>query len=123
MERNGLAAPQHEYVRQDAREFLRSDAERNQGLYGLVFIDPPTYSNTNGEREDFSVQEDHVALIRGAESLLEPGGVIVFSSNFRKLELDTAGLAGLEVTDISSRTIPRDFSRNPRIHRCWLIRK
>ena len=49
------------------------------------------------------------------------GGVLVFSCNRLKFRLDTGLLDGLVVEDISKKTIPPDFERNPRIHQCWLI--
>ncbi len=116
---NGFTGERHRLVRADARDFLASD----KGRYGLVFIDPPTFSNSKGDRENFSVQRDHAEMIRAAVDRLDSDGVVVFSNNFRKFKLDEEGLAGLEVTDVSKQTIPRDFTRNARIHRCWIIRR
>ena len=91
----------------------------------MIFLDPPTFSNSKRMDGTLDVQRDHVRLIRAAAALLEDDGVLVFSNNHRKFRLDTASLstAGLAVEDISARTIPKDFERNPRIHRCWLIRR
>jgi 23S rRNA (guanine2445-N2)-methyltransferase / 23S rRNA (guanine2069-N7)-methyltransferase len=71
------------------------------------------------------VQRDHVALVTAAARVLTPNGTLVFSTNMRKFRLDEAalGAAGLPVEDISARTIPPDFARNPRIHRCFLVRR
>jgi len=55
--------------------------------------------------------------------LLAPGGELVFSTNFRKFRLNTAGLAGVVVEDLSRATLPPDFERNPRIHYCWRLTK
>lgn len=122
LELNGYAGFDHEIVRDDARDYLRAVSRVGGDRFGMIFVDPPTFSNTNGEREDFAVQEDHVALIKGAMNLLEPDGVVLFSANYRKLKLDEEALRGLRIEDISEQTIPEDFSRNPRIHRAWLIR-
>ncbi len=119
LELNGFTGERHTVVRADARDFLAAD----KGRYGLIFIDPPTFSNSKGDRENFSVQRDHAQMIRSAVDRLEREGVVIFSNNFRKFRLDDQGLEGLEVTDVSRQTIPRDFARNPRIHRCWLIRR
>ena len=70
---------------------------------------------------NFDVQRDHVALIRQAVNLLEPGGVLIFSNNFRRFKLDNEALADLAIEDISASTLPTDFARNPKIHRCWKI--
>ena len=70
----------------------------------------------------FDVQKDHASLIRSAMKLLEPDGSLVFSNNFRKFKMDASVGEIFDVEDISSRTIPEDFKRNPRIHNCWLIK-
>jgi 23S rRNA (guanine2445-N2)-methyltransferase / 23S rRNA (guanine2069-N7)-methyltransferase len=69
------------------------------------------------------VQRDHVALLAAAARLLAAGGVLVFSTNYSRFALDAAALPGLSVEDISRATIPKDFERNPRIHRCFSVRR
>jgi 23S rRNA (guanine2445-N2)-methyltransferase / 23S rRNA (guanine2069-N7)-methyltransferase len=68
------------------------------------------------------VQRDHVRLVRDAVALLEPGGALVFSTNLRSFRLDSEALADLKLEDVSAKTIPPDFERNPRIHRCFVVR-
>ena len=75
------------------------------------------------ERDSFDVQRDHTWLIRQTARLLADGGVLLFSTNFRQFRLDEGGLTGLHIEDISRRTLPRDFERNPRIHRCYRIER
>jgi len=48
---------------------------------------------------------------------------LIFSTNFRRFQLDRNALAGWSVEDISARTIPPDFERNPRIHQCWKLQR
>ena len=68
------------------------------------------------------VQRDHVRLVDDCMRLLAPGGVLLFSNNAQRFQLD-AGLAERHiVADISAATIPFDFQRNPRIHRCFELR-
>lgn len=69
------------------------------------------------------MQRDHVALITDAATLLEPDGVLVFSTNLRTFKLDTAALGGLVIEDVTAATIPPDFARTPRIHHCFLVRR
>jgi len=71
----------------------------------------------------FDIQKDHVQLIKNAVALLAPGGVLYFSTNFRRFKMDKPALSGLILEDITATTIPEDFSRNPRIHYCWKIQK
>ncbi len=69
------------------------------------------------------IQRDHVALIRAAARLLAPRGTLIFSTNLRRFKLDAESLPGLAAEDITARTIPPDFARNPRIHTCFLLRR
>ena len=115
---NGFDGPEHKLVRADARDFLAGDEQS----YGLIFIDPPTFSNAKGKRADFDVQRDHAELIGLAARRLSPDGTIVFSCNFRRFQLDRAALSPLSVQDITAETIPPDYIRNNRIHQCFLIR-
>jgi 23S rRNA (guanine2445-N2)-methyltransferase / 23S rRNA (guanine2069-N7)-methyltransferase len=61
-------------------------------------------------------------LVRRAASLLADDGALVFSTNRQRFRLDAEALVGLQVEEISAKTVPRDFARNPGIHRCWLVR-
>jgi 23S rRNA (guanine2445-N2)-methyltransferase / 23S rRNA (guanine2069-N7)-methyltransferase len=54
---------------------------------------------------------------------LTPEGVLVFSTNHRKFRLDATALADYRIEDISRKTLPKDFERNPRIHYAWLIQR
>ena len=92
------------------------------GEYDLIFLDPPTFSNSKGMNTTFDVQRDHVELIKKTVRLLAPAGILIFSNNLRKFRMDHAALAELKIEDVSTKTIPVDFERNPRIHHCWLIR-
>ncbi|MBS7458648.1 bifunctional 23S rRNA (guanine(2069)-N(7))-methyltransferase RlmK/23S rRNA (guanine(2445)-N(2))-methyltransferase RlmL [Coralloluteibacterium stylophorae] len=116
---NGVGGPMHQLVQADAQAWLEAD----RGRYDLVFIDPPTFSNS-ARAADFDVQAAHVPLLKAALARLSPDGVILFSNNFRRFRFDQAAFAGLaEVREISADTIPPDFARNPRIHRAWELRR
>jgi len=91
--------------------------------YDLIFLDPPTFSNSKRMEENLSIQQDHADLILNAAELLSENGVLYFSTNYRQFKLDTDILSDLNIINISAKTIPDDFSRNPRIHYCWEITK
>lgn len=114
---NGFRGEAHKLVQSDALEFLEAD----RGQYELIFVDPPTFSNSK-RAEDFDVQRDHVRLLSLAAARLGPGGVILFSNNFRRFRLDEAALDRFDLRDISVSTVPFDFARDPKIHRAWEIR-
>ena len=89
-------------------------------------MDPPTFSNSKAMgRRTWDVQRDHVELLISVSRLLADGGVAVFSCNLRtfKPAIEELGRCGVELEDITARTIPHDFERNPRIHKCYLVRR
>jgi len=116
---NGRTGHAHRLVQADAIAWL--EAER--GEYDLIFCDPPTFSNS-ARAEDFDVQREHVRLLQAGLARLAPDGMLYFSNNYRRFRLDEEALAGAaRIRDISAQTIPVDFERNPRIHRCWELRR
>ncbi len=120
LELNGFAGREHVLIQADAIEWLRAAPA---SAWDLVFLDPPTFSNSKRMDGTLDVQRDHVALLADAARVLTPGGVLVFSTNFSRFALDAAALPGLSVEDISRATIPKDFERNPKIHRCFVVRR
>ncbi|MCG8391637.1 MAG: bifunctional 23S rRNA (guanine(2069)-N(7))-methyltransferase RlmK/23S rRNA (guanine(2445)-N(2))-methyltransferase RlmL [Pseudomonadales bacterium] len=114
---NGFATDQHELVREDTMRWLDTCQEQ----FDLVFCDPPTFSN-NKSRSDFVVEEHHADLIRKIMRRLEPGGVLYFSCNFRRFQLDPSITKWYHVEDITRWSIPEDFRRNDKIHVCYAIR-
>lgn len=121
---NGGSGLQHRFERSDSFDYLRTAREAG-ATYDLIFVDPPTFSNSKRTDSTFDVQRDHVALIIACGKVLAPGGTIVFSCNRRKFAFDAEALTSerWECTDITASTIPKDFERTPGIHVCWTIRK
>jgi 23S rRNA (guanine2445-N2)-methyltransferase / 23S rRNA (guanine2069-N7)-methyltransferase len=118
---NELASPAHGFVQANCLTWLeeqRTTARR----WDFMFIDPPTHSRSKRMTEDFDVQRDHGKLLNLARELLTPRGTILFSNNYTRFKLDAAALGAFEIEDISRNTVPEDFSRNLRIHSCFLLR-
>jgi len=115
------ASPSHRFVQEDCLPWID---KHPRDRFDLIFLDPPTFSNSKrmGERT-FEVQRDHVSLLRAAARLLAPDGTLLFSNNFRQFRMDRAALPELDIHDTTEATIPPDFQRNPRIHTCWRIRR
>jgi 23S rRNA (guanine2445-N2)-methyltransferase / 23S rRNA (guanine2069-N7)-methyltransferase len=118
---NGFGGREHALQRADCLEWVAAQ-EADGARFDLIFVDPPTFSNSKRMEGVLDVQRDHVGMIRRSLGLLRPAGRLVFSTNYTRFKLDGAALADLEVEDISARTIPKDFERNPHIHRCFVIR-
>jgi 23S rRNA (guanine2445-N2)-methyltransferase / 23S rRNA (guanine2069-N7)-methyltransferase len=116
---NGLLNSRHHFEQADCLKWLAECDEE----FDLIFIDPPTFSNSKRMDESFDVQRDHLRLMADLKRLLAPGGTLVFSNNKRHFKMDLTGLAelGLTATNISEQTRPKDFARNVHIHNCWLI--
>jgi 23S rRNA (guanine2445-N2)-methyltransferase / 23S rRNA (guanine2069-N7)-methyltransferase len=117
---NGFSGPEHSFIRADCVEWLASGAAR-AGTYDLIFMDTPTFSNSKSMDDALDIQRDHAQLVRAAMRLLAKDGVLLFSTNFRRFKLDPALEQDFAVVDISKQTLPPDFLRNPRIHRCFSI--
>jgi 23S rRNA (guanine2445-N2)-methyltransferase / 23S rRNA (guanine2069-N7)-methyltransferase len=118
---NGLRSPAHAFIQADCRRWLE-DAARARERYDLVFLDPPTFSNSKRMEGVLDVERDHPDLIDACARLLAPAGLIVFSSNAQRLRLAEALSERYEIRDVSAATLPKDFERNPRIHRCYELR-
>ncbi len=115
---NCLGGPAHQFIKADCMEWLRECRQE----YDLIFIDPPTFSNTKKKGRVFDVQKDHPRLIDLAMKRLAPDGLLIFSCNFKKFRLDRGLESRYAVEDITGRTIPFDFERNKKIHKCYEIR-
>jgi 23S rRNA (guanine2445-N2)-methyltransferase / 23S rRNA (guanine2069-N7)-methyltransferase len=118
---NGITGRQHALVQADCREWLQESAHRKE-RYDLIFLDPPTFSNSKRMEGVLDVERDHGSLIDACAKLLAPDGLLVFSTNAQRFKLDEALATRYDIRDISAATLPRDFERNPRIHRCFEIR-
>jgi 23S rRNA (guanine2445-N2)-methyltransferase / 23S rRNA (guanine2069-N7)-methyltransferase len=116
---NGFGGLAHETVQADCMKWLEEDRSE----YDLIFVDPPTFSNTKKERRVFDVQRDHRLLIEKAMARLAAGGLLIFSTNFRRFQMDESIEKYYAIRNVSRSSIPIDFARNNRIHHCWEIRR
>ena len=114
---NNMDAERHELLREDCLEWLA----KGEGEYDLIFLDPPTFSNSKKMDSVLDIQRDHPQLIQQAMGILAPGGTLVFSNNFRKFSMDNSMLEEYKVENITDKTLDPDFQRNRKIHNCWLL--
>lgn len=119
LKHNGLLNSRHHFEQADCLKWLASCDEQ----FDLIFIDPPTFSNSKRMDESFDVQRDHIRLLTNLKRLLAPKGTLVFSNNKRHFKMDQEGLANLQLVaeNISEQTRSKDFARNVHIHNCWII--
>jgi 23S rRNA (cytosine1962-C5)-methyltransferase len=109
----------HAFVRRDAREYLQ-EASRNGERFSLIILDPPSFSTRDGA-EDLDIQRDHPALIAQTLQILDPGGVLWFSTNHQRFEPHLEGLAATAVREVTDETLPPDYRR--KAHRSFRIVK
>lgn len=121
---NGLEdEARYQFLRADVLELLHNPARFGlQPEFDLVFLDPPSFSNSSAMARALDVQRDHVALIDGAMRLLRADGLLLFSTNRRGFRLDSTLVERYTVSDITRSTIDEDFRRRPQIHQCWELR-
>lgn len=116
---NGLSGRAHRLIQADCLSWLREADEQ----FDLIFIDPPTFSNSKRMEDEFDVQRDHLRLMKDLKRMLRRDGTIMFSNNKRGFRMDHEGMAalGLKAQEITQKTQSQDFARNRLIHNCWLI--
>ncbi|WP_346797439.1 bifunctional 23S rRNA (guanine(2069)-N(7))-methyltransferase RlmK/23S rRNA (guanine(2445)-N(2))-methyltransferase RlmL [Halomonas sp. Bachu 37] len=115
---NGLDPSRHRVVRDDCFRWLETAGTQ----FDLIFMDPPTFSNSKKMRDTLDIQRDHPRLVELAMARLAPGGTLVFSNNQRRFRLDEALLQRYEVEDISARSFDPDFLRRTNLHHVFLLR-
>lgn len=115
---NGYDTVANKVERADCLEWLKEGRDK----FDLVFVDPPTFSNTKKEKRVFDVQRDQVRLLTLAMQRLEKDGLLIFSTNFRRFKPDETLFEKFVVKEITDSTIPFDYARNKKIHRCWEFR-
>jgi 23S rRNA (guanine2445-N2)-methyltransferase / 23S rRNA (guanine2069-N7)-methyltransferase len=118
---NGFREANHELYRADCLAWLEEQEPRGP-RFDLIFLDPPTFSNSKRMEGVLDVQRDHVGMIRRSMKLLRPSGRLVFSTNYTRFKLDSRELGDLAIEDVSAATIPKDFERHARIHKCFVVR-
>ncbi len=115
-------------TRMDVVEFLNLQVRKTQSGnakgFDIILLDPPTFSNSKKTEAVLDTNKQWPQLVKNCLHLLNPGGVLYFSTNSRRLAFNrddlpaTIGDRTFKVEDITTQTIPEDFKAH-RIHRCW----
>ena len=116
---NSLSLENADFIQADCLAWLSKDQEEK---FDLIYIDPPTFSNSKRMESSFDVKRDHVALLANLTRHLKDGGEVIFCTNMRGFSLDESiGEYGFSFENISENTLPRDFARDKKIHTCYRL--
>lgn len=116
---NNLNPYTNKYITDNCLTWLDKNTEK----YDLIFLDPPTFSNSKKMENTFDVQRDHVPLIKKVMNHLAPQGTLIFSNNNQKFKLNKTQLTNYKIENWTNETIPPDYKRKSNIHNCWKIKK
>lgn len=114
------------FVRADVMEWLDLAIAFEQ-QFGIIVCDPPTFSNSKKMRQTFQVQDQQEVLLEKCLQLLEPGGMLYFSTNSHRFRF-SEGFAPKHpelqsCQEISHETVSEDFRKTKSGHRCWRLTK
>ncbi|NBW83109.1 hypothetical protein EBR21_15275 [bacterium] len=115
---NGFSEEQHPLVRANVVDWLETLPSREK--FDLIFLDPPSFSNSKKMKEEFDVQRDHEWLVSRCMEHISLSGTLFFSNNLRSFKLSEDLAGRFDVSDVTRKTLPPDF-RNELIHRAWLL--
>ncbi len=114
---NGLSSDKHKFEQTDCLQWL----EKGKGSYDLIFLDPPSFSNSKSMDTFLDIERDHVELIKNSTRLLAKDGILIFSTNKKSFKLDEGNLTNYEIENLTERTMPLDFQRPSVIHKVYKI--
>jgi 23S rRNA (cytosine1962-C5)-methyltransferase len=118
MELNFPGSARHDVVHADVLRYLKTLPPQS---FDIIIMDPPTFSNSKRMEDFLDIQRDHVELINDCMNLLDKDGVLFFSTNFTKFQLDSGKIRASEIKDITKATTPFDF---PKMNRpCFRVLK
>ena len=115
---NGIDLSSHKVLREDCLTWLPANTLK----FDIIFLDPPTFSNSKKMKATFDMQRDHSSLIEAACKCLNEDGTLIFSNNFKRFQMNNWILETFNCTDITSSTIDQDFNKKKKIHKVWLIK-
>lgn len=120
MQLNDFMDPsRYQFLQADVKQYLKTITP---SYFDIIIMDPPTFSNSKRMDDFLDIQRDHVELINDCLSGLTPGGVLFFSTNFRKFIFDTAKIKASAIKDITKASSSFDFEgKNSRL--CYHITK
>lgn len=116
------ALGQSKIVKKLSKDIVKADITASDSKkFDIIFLDPPTFSNSKRMQSDFEVEKDQEFLVDHCMRLLSDNGVLFFSNNKRKFKLNDSLPKRYLVKDITQDSIPIDY-HDQKIHQCYEIR-
>lgn len=117
---NKLVGHKYQFIQANCLQWLKEQNTK----YDVVFIDPPTFSNSKRMEDTFDVQRDYIAMLTDALKVLNEQGEIIFTNNKRNFKMDVEAMnkLGLSVENLTDVTRDKDFARNKHIHNSWSLK-
>jgi 23S rRNA (guanine2445-N2)-methyltransferase / 23S rRNA (guanine2069-N7)-methyltransferase len=109
----------HKLIRSDVLDYIAECDKK----FDLIFIDPPTYSNSHSRDTDWDVQRDHKQLLLACKRLLNKEGEIIFSNNYRQFKLDETLNDYFSINDLTYKSISPDFQKSKMKRVCYQLNK
>nr|WP_262919565.1 hypothetical protein [Niabella hibiscisoli] len=107
------------FIAADVIQYLQTLAPAS---FDIIVMDPPTFSNSKKMDGVLDIQRDHVSLVNNCLHALSPGGLLYFSNNYTKFQLDEQAIPASSIRDITKATTPFDFEGKLK-RSCFLITK
>ncbi|HEU1661854.1 TPA: class I SAM-dependent rRNA methyltransferase [Streptococcus pneumoniae] len=112
---NGLSTDEHRFIVMDVFEYFKY-AKRKNLTYDVIVLDPPSFARN--KKQTFSVAKDYHKLISQSLEILNPGGIIIASTNVANVsrqkftEQIDKGFAGRSYQILNKYGLPADFAYN-----------
>ena len=112
---NGLSTDDHRFIVMDVFEYFKY-AKRKCLTYDVIVLDPPSFARN--KKQTFSVAKDYHKLISQSLEILNPGGIIIASTNAANVsrqkftEQIDKGFAGRSYQILNKYGLPADFAYN-----------
>lgn len=112
---NKLPIEKHDFIQDDCLEWIFYEKK----YYDVIFLNPPTFSNSKRMNQTLDIERDHVELLTLCLKRLTPEGILIFSTNAKNFVLDQAALQAYKIKDISKQTLAADFAKRENMHHVW----
>lgn len=112
---NGISTDDHRFIVMDVFEYFKY-AKRKGLTYDVIVLDPPSFARN--KKQTFSVAKDYHKLISQSLEILNPGGIIIASTNAANVsrqkftEQIDKGFAGISYQILNKYGLPADFAYN-----------